>query len=104
MKKNVHRNSSAAFHQEQDAGRLSRRNAEILKVVSTSVSELSDREVMRELGYTDPNKVRPGITTMIKCGVLCEVGTKVDSESRKRVRLVSVRKGRESRPMLPEGA
>lgn len=46
----------------------------------------TDREVMDMLGTTDPNRVRPRVTELVKAGVLVEVGKR--KENGRAVRLV----------------
>ena len=51
---------------------------------------MTDREVMRRLGYHDPNTTRPRVTELIQAGVLREVGQTIDSASGKAVRVCAI--------------
>lgn len=85
----MHDHSTKAYREERDYGRLSEREAEIAEA-STALGKASDREIMVWLRFTDPNKVRPRITEMIKRGIMRECGSQVDSMTGKRVRLVEM--------------
>jgi hypothetical protein len=49
-------------------------------------SELTDREVMTILGFTDPNRVRPRITELKQQNKIVEVRKIYDPETRSSVR------------------
>lgn len=66
----MHANSLEAYQTIE----MSERNAKLLSVLDASIFPMTDREVMRALGWTDPNMVRPGITKLTQVGVLAEVG------------------------------
>jgi hypothetical protein len=84
-----HANSLAAHHTETASGGLSRRAQQILTAAESQLSgrPFTDREMMRRLGYSDPNAVRPRITELTAAGLLVEVGQVPDSVSGKSVRL-----------------
>ena len=67
-----------------------RRSDAILKVYRNYTRPLVDREVMNELGFNDPNTVRPRITEMISKNILKQVDTRRDGITGKLVRLVTV--------------
>jgi hypothetical protein len=90
LKHAIHENSRAAYHEEKQALRLSRREAQVLGVYVESKRPVRDREVMHALSFTDMNQVRPAITSLIKKTVLCEVGDVTDPITGKRVRLVAL--------------
>lgn len=82
----MHANSLAAYRAE--AKRISLRAAAVL-IWLREHGRATDREVMRGMGFSDPNKVRPRITELVDAGLLEEVDTKIDPETRKRVRIVA---------------
>ena len=84
----IHAHSIAAYREEQDAGRISNRYGQIINVIGDR--EMTDREIMKALGFTDPNTVRPRVTELIKAGILQEYGFTLDSETGKRVRVVRI--------------
>jgi len=85
----MHDNSLRAHSEEKEAGRLSARCAQIREVFERLPGrDLTDREVMAALGFTDPNKVRPRITEMVKARILEETAGRIDCETRKNVRTV----------------
>ncbi len=95
--KMIHQNSLSAHAEERDAGRLSKRATEIINAFKADLEELwTDRQVMRHLGFMEPNAVRPRITELIKCGKLEECGSMRDPQTGKRVRVVRLRQGQQS--------
>ena len=46
----------------------------ILSVYRQTGQSMTDRQIMRILGYSEPNMVRPRITELIREGKLVEVG------------------------------
>jgi len=82
----MHINSLTAYREEGE--RLSGRKALIYELLSETNTALTDREVMKRLGYSDPNAVRPRITELIKKGFLEESGVIVCAFTKKRVRMV----------------
>lgn len=86
MNKSIHEHSRRA-HDENKSGLYSERQRAILEVFRRRREPLSDRAIMRELGFVDPNKVRPSITTLVELRVLFEVGQTLDTETNKTVRL-----------------
>jgi hypothetical protein len=89
MKRRVHANSRAAYA----SGRLDhfpRRAREILAIFERATKPLTDREVMIELGRSDPNAVRPRITELVEAGVLVELDPVVDLATGKRVRACKI--------------
>lgn len=79
----VHTNSLSAYH-SLDIGE---RAAAVLKVYAEASTPLTDREVMRRMGFTDPNQVRPRTTELVEEGLLEECGTAIDKHTQKTVRL-----------------
>ena len=55
----------------------------------------TDRQVMEALGFTDMNSVRPRINDMMKMGLLIEVGSRNDTLTGKRVRIVGLKTSRQ---------
>lgn len=87
----MHEHSLAAYHAEEP--RLSRRAEAVLAWISEHGPH-TDREVMRGMGFTDMNAVRPRITELIEAGKLMEVGDVRCSVTGKRVRRVDIRRAR----------
>jgi hypothetical protein len=79
----LHQNSLAAYLSLD----LGEREAAVLKTFCESPAPLTDREVMRRLGFTDPNAVRPRCTDLVERGLLEECGTTQDPQTGKSVRL-----------------
>lgn len=89
----MHPNSLLAYTTEQS--KLSKREQMIVDAISRSakpygLGAITDREIMRLLGFTDCNSVRPRITSLIQKGILREVGNTKDSVSGKTVRVVAL--------------
>lgn len=87
----LHDNSLAAYRAEE--AKLSRR-AQAVLVWITEHGPHTDREVMRGMGFTDPNAVRPRITELIEAGKLMEVGDLRCPVTGKTVRRVDIRRAR----------
>lgn len=85
----MHPNSLEAYHEEQ-VPTFQTREAKILELFKSVRVPMTDRCVMRHLGFSDPNNVRPRITELIDQGYLQETGRIVDSASGKKVRLVAI--------------
>lgn len=79
----MHDNSVSAFRSLN----VSDRAATVLRVYVDSLAPLTDREVMRRLGFTDGNAVKPRISELVDAGLLEEHGDTIDAETHKRVRL-----------------
>lgn len=60
--------------------RVPARAQEILNVLKNG-SEMTAREIMHALGYTDPNKVRPRITELLGSNRIIEIDKKYDNET-----------------------
>jgi hypothetical protein len=57
-----------------------KRKAEIMSAFEREGTPMTDRQLMRYLGYSDPNAIRPRVTELIAegklreyCTVICEV-------------------------------
>jgi len=82
----IHDNSREAFHEEHD--KLGRRAQAVLDWVKAH-GPCTDRDVMRGLGFTDGNAVKPRISELVQRGLLEELHTKaICPITHKRVRLV----------------
>lgn len=81
----IHANSHAAYHQERK--KLSRRAMLILAWIDLN-GQHTDREVMRGMGFSDMNSVRPRITELVDAGQLVEVRDVRCPVTRKTVRVV----------------
>lgn len=87
----VHENSLLAYRSETQ--RITLRAATVFAWVCRH-GRSTDREIMRGLGFNDPNKVRPRITELVTAGMLAEVGSIRDAETGKTVRQVDIAPGR----------
>ena len=89
----MHENSLKAY--EEELPKLNPRAGAVLRAavryqaVGGTVA-LTDRTIMRLLGFADPNSVRPRITELLKAGLLVEGGKIKDSTTGKTVRTVRV--------------
>lgn len=81
----VHAHSVAA--RVESLHKLGRRAASVLLWLKDH-GQHTDREVMRGMGFTDMNAVRPRITELIDAKLVEEVGETVDPTTRKTVRIV----------------
>lgn len=88
----VHANSIAAYRSEES--KLSRRAQLVLEYI-TDTGPQTDRQVMRGMGFSEPNSVRPRITELIELGKLMEVGDVKCPETGKTVRRVDIRRARQ---------
>jgi predicted HTH transcriptional regulator len=85
---NVHANSLAAYEAEET--KLSARAQAVLAWISQHGPH-TDREVMKGMGFQEPNSVRPRITELIDAGKLMEVCSRRCPVTGKSVRVVDVR-------------
>lgn len=83
----IHQHSIDAYHSE--GVKLSRRALRILEWIELH-PKVTDREVMRGLGFSDMNSVRPRITEAVEIGALIEVGEKRCPVTGKTVRIVDL--------------
>ena len=91
----IHENSIAAYQQQRDSGRLSRRQRAIVEVLERDTMQhlgRTDRMLMNALGFTDPNAVRPRVTELVNMGFLEECGEIKDSATGMTVRRVRIKK------------
>ena len=79
----MHANSLAAF----DGVELGKREALVLSCYLLAGVAITDRDAMLRLGFTDPNAVRPRVTSLVDRGLLQEIGNVRDEITGKRVRL-----------------
>ena len=82
----MHENSLSAYREE--VAKLERRERMIYDHLLTSDLKLTDREIMSDLSFSEPNSVRPRITALIAKGLVREVGTTRCTVTGKRVRAV----------------
>ncbi len=97
----MHQHSLLAFW--ENGPRLSKREKAIVALLeSDSMQHLgrTDRMIMSALGFTDPNSVRPRISTLIDRGILEPCGECKDSVSGQTVRRVRLKRAEQ---MSPEG-
>ena len=81
-----HKNAIKSFKDLKPNGRY----RQIIRTLRESSIPLTDREIMRELGFIDPNEVRPRISELIDFEVLQECGKTIDSNTRRTVRIVKI--------------
>lgn len=86
----MHKNSIEAYSHGNESGELSKRATLVLGKIR-QLGVCTDKEVMRALGFSDPNAVRPRITEMLKSGVLEEVGDVTDPDTNRPARRTRVR-------------
>jgi len=84
----MHDNSLATYREEES--KLSTRAQAVLSWI-TEHGPHTDREVMKGMGFSDPNSVRPRITELIERGKLMEVCSRRDTATGKSVRVVDIR-------------
>jgi len=86
----MHENSLDAYGAERE--KLGRRAQAVLAWVRLH-GPATDREVMRGLGFTEPNCVRPRVTELVDLGLLVEVSNRRCPVTGKTVRVVDVPRG-----------
>jgi hypothetical protein len=59
---------------EEELPKLNRREKMILTVMRSKNVPLTDRQIMVELGFQEPNSVRPRLSHLIEIGLVREVG------------------------------
>lgn len=97
-RRRLHINSLEAFYEGQEK-LFDKREKEVLSALRRK-GPMTDREVMFELCFEEPNAVRPRITTLIDDNVLEQVGKKKDAITGKTVRIVRIR----ANPFRPQPA
>lgn len=90
----LHENSLAAYRAEES--RLSKRAEAVLAWIRENGAH-TDREVMRGMGFSEPNAVRPRITELLELHKLTEVCSRRCPETGKTVRVVDVWRPQQSR-------
>ena len=87
----MHENSLKAH--EEELPKLSKRADLIYSFVASHAGSggFTDRGLMRLLGFSDPNCVRPRITELVKAGLLVECDKTTDPTTGKTVRTVRAR-------------
>lgn len=83
----IHSHSVLAYHQELP--KLSRRALAVLNWIEYH-PKVTDREVMRGLGFSDMNAVRPRVTELVDAGALVEVGERRCPVTGKTVRVLDL--------------
>lgn len=85
----IHENSKQALYEERKS--LSDRASKIYEYVrGQSSNSFTDRQIMTNLGFTEPNQVRPRITELVERGLLYESGSAKCDVTDKTVRLVKI--------------
>jgi hypothetical protein len=84
----IHQNSRAAY--EAEDVKLSARAEAVFEWIRQHGPH-TDREVMRGMGFQEPNSVRPRITELIGAGKLMEVCSRRCAITGKSVRVVDLR-------------
>jgi len=81
----MHQNSLNTFHELEE--HLNQREKDVLSIYQQNhPTPISDRYVMNALGFSDPNKVRPRITSLRDKKYIVEVGKMRDEETGQNVR------------------
>lgn len=83
----MHENSLDAYRGER---RRFGRRAQTIRDWFAAHGAGTDRDVMRGLGFSEMNAVRPRCTELVDLGVLVEVGSRVCRETGKRVRVLDL--------------
>jgi hypothetical protein len=94
----MHQNSLNAYRHIRDE--MNKRETLIYGLLSQNLRSMTDREIMTELGFPEPNCVRPRITELIKNYWLRETGTVTDATSRVEVRKVRAISAEERKTIL----
>lgn len=92
MIKAIHGNSLGAYQRLNKKAR----HEVILRAYCFSRNGLTDREVLKKIGFTDMNSVRPRITELIQDGQLKDVGKTKDFVTSKMVRVCRLMKPEEN--------
>lgn len=87
----MHSHSLDAYQAEE--AKLSKRAEAVLEWITTHGPH-TDREVMRGMGFSEPNAVRPRITELIDAGKLMEVCERRCPVTGKTVRVVDIKRAR----------
>lgn len=82
----MHPNSLDAYREEK--AKLGDRAQEIITMLETQSTPISDREIKEKMKFSDMNMVRPRITELILAGLVFEVGKHPCETTGKSVRLV----------------
>lgn len=88
--KQMHNNSVNCYYQERP--KLSKRAKHIHNFFCEMQGLYTDRQVQIEMGFPEPNSVRPRITELIKAGLLEECGKCKCNVTGKQVRMVKVQR------------
>lgn len=80
-----HTNSLTAHRQITPT--LTGRRAQVLDFLRHH-GPATDRQIMRGLGFSDPNAVRPRITELLDMGLITQAGTTTDPTTHMQVRLI----------------
>lgn len=83
----THPNSVASFRNMDKV--IADRHGEVIEALKV-LGQASDRQIMAHLGFNDPNAVRPRITELVALRVVDEVGSMVDPETNRTVRVVAL--------------
>ena len=86
----VHDNSEESFHTQKESGSAVSYRMGIFQTLTTRGAPMTDRELMEELGATDPNYVRPEVTRLKQLGVIREAGNTTCPITKRKVRLVEL--------------
>jgi len=86
----MHENSLDAYGAERE--KLGQRAQAVLTWVRDH-GPATDRDIMRGLGFTEPNSVRPRCTELVDAGLLVEISNRRCPVTGKTVRVVDVPRG-----------
>lgn len=84
----VNLNSVDAYYQEKP--KLSGRRKLIFDCIK-KFQPVTDRQIMRHLGFSDPNTTRPRVTELINMGYVIHVSDTKDKTTNKTVRQVAIK-------------
>jgi hypothetical protein len=68
--KKIHQNSRLSYKEIKP--KIGKRQQTIMDVILGTRRLLTDRQIMGQLGYSDPNLVRPRITELLRKGIITE--------------------------------
>lgn len=89
---------------DEELPKLNRREKLILAALRSRDVPMTDRELMTELGFHEPNAVRPRITHLIELGLVREVGMVKCEITKKSVRQCWSLPRQEGLPMQVQSA
>jgi hypothetical protein len=83
--KAIHQNSTRSLNEERASGSSEGFRFAIWKLLCEKA--MTDRELMLELGTSDPNNIRPEVTRLKQDGLVLECGKRICAVTKKQVRI-----------------